>query len=120
MTPGPEEQIQEGGMPVILAVDDDHEAASALERDLPKRFAADYRVIVERSPPGAIDEMERLRNQGVDVALVIAGFHLRAISGIDLLIQAQRVHPDARRVLMIVYGEAATSNNEIAHARALG
>jgi thioredoxin reductase (NADPH) len=120
MTPDSDGQMQEGRVPVILAVDDDHEAASALERDLPRRFAADYRVIVEQSPRRAIDELERLRNEGVDVALVIAGYRMAAMSGIDLLIEAHRLHPDARRVLMIVYGDAARSDNDIAHARALG
>src|SRR5947209_4514340 len=106
MRPDSDAQMQEGSVPVILAGDDDHEAASALERDLPRRFAADYRIIVERSAGSAIDELERLRNENVDVALVIAGFHLSGMSGIDLLIRARRIHPDARRVLMIVYGEA--------------
>src|SRR5947209_13515728 len=107
-------------LPVILAVDDAPDAASALERDLPRRYAADYRVIVECSPEAGLQQLRRLREESVDVALVIAGFHLHGMSGIDLLVDAHDLHPDARRVLMIVYGEAATSDNEIAHARALG
>ena len=40
--------------PVILAIDDDPGAASALEADLPRRYAADYRVMVERSPEAGL------------------------------------------------------------------
>jgi thioredoxin reductase (NADPH) len=107
-------------LPVILAIDDDPAAASALAADLPRRFAADYRVMVERSAVAGVQQLRRLRDQGADVALVLAGFHLRGMSGIDVLVEARNLHPDTRRVLTIVYGEAATSDNEIAHARALG
>src|SRR5947209_144878 len=107
-------------LPVILAIDDDPRAASALEADLPRRFAADYRVMVERSAEAGVQQLRHLREQGAYVALVLAGFHLHGMSGIDVLVEAHSLHPDARRVLMIVYGEAATSDNEIAHARALG
>ena len=106
--------------PVILAVDDDLRAASSLQRDLPGRFAADYQVIVERSSEAGLRRLRHLQEGREDVALVIAGLHLREMSGIDFLVTAHDLHPDARRVLMIVYGEAATSDNEIAHARALG
>jgi thioredoxin reductase (NADPH) len=107
-------------MPAILAVDDDPAASDALERDLSRRFAADYELFVERSPAAALRQLRYLRDRQVDLALVIAGFHLKGMSGIDLLLEAHRLHPDARRVLLIVFGEAATSDNEIARARALG
>src|SRR5947209_11465246 len=107
-------------MPVILAVDDDSETVAALERDLTRRFVADYRIVVERTPEAALRELWRLRDGGAEVALVIAGYHMAAMSGIDLLIEARQLHPDTRRVLMIVYGHAARSDNDIAHARALG
>jgi thioredoxin reductase (NADPH) len=107
-------------VPFILAVDDDLDAIGALERDLTRRFSSDYRIVVERSAEAGLQQLQHLRNEGADVALIIAGFHLHGKSGIDLLIEAHRLHPDARRVLMIVFGEAATADNEIARARALG
>jgi thioredoxin reductase (NADPH) len=107
-------------MYAILAVDDDPAAFAALERDLSRRFSADYELFIERSPAAALRQLRDLRDRDVDVALVIAGLHLQGMSGIDLLLEAHRLHPDARRVLLIVFGEAATADNEIARARALG
>lgn len=105
---------------MILAVDDDPNASEALARDLTRRFSPDYRIVVECAAEAALQRLQQLRDERVDVALIIAEFHLRGMSGIELLIEAHRLHPDARRVLMIVFGEAATADNEIARARALG
>lgn len=105
---------------MILAVDDDPNTSEALAHDLTRRFSADYRIVVERAAEAALRRLRRLRDERVDVALIVAGFHLREMSGIELLIEAHRLHPDARRVLLIVFGEAATADNEIARARALG
>jgi len=113
-------QERPAAMPVILAVDDDLDAVTTLQRDLVRRFGADYRVIVEGTPELAVQKLRRLRDDGAELALVIAGYHMAAMSGIDLLTEAHRLHPDVRRVLMIVFGEAARSDNAIAHARALG
>ena len=107
-------------MPVILAVDDDREAITALERDLTRRFSADYSIVVERSAEAGLRRLQTLRDEGADVALVLAGYRMQGMSGIELLTQTCQIHPGARRVLLIVFGEAATSDNEIAHARALG
>lgn len=112
--------VEDVRMPVILAVDDDLDAVTALQRDLTRRFTADYHLVVERTPEVALQTLRSLRNERADVALVIAGYRMAAMSGIDLLVETHRLHPDARRVLMIVYGDAARSDNDIAHARALG
>jgi len=106
--------------PAILAVDDDPDVSATLDHDLSRRFAADYRIVVARSAEAGVQQVQQLRDQGVDVALVIAGWRLRGMSGIDLLIAAHRLHPDARRVLLITYGDAASADTAIAAARALG
>ena len=62
--------------PTILAVDDDREVAWPLERDLGKRYAADYHVIVERSPSAVLGRRQQVHDRSADVALVIAGLCL--------------------------------------------
>jgi hypothetical protein len=51
----------------ILAVDDDQDVVTALQRDLPQRFAADYRVVVEQTPEVALQTLWRLRDEGADL-----------------------------------------------------
>jgi thioredoxin reductase (NADPH) len=106
--------------PVILIVDHDPVSAGPLERDLARRFRADYRIVLEHSAETGLRRAKQLRDEGVDIALVIAGYHLAGMSGIDFLVQTHNLHPDAKRVVMIVFGEAATADNDIARARALG
>lgn len=59
--------------PVILLVEDDPEERAALHDALARRYGADYRVISHGSPHPALDELRRLPDSHVPVALVIAG-----------------------------------------------
>jgi len=43
--------------PVLLAVDADQEILAALQRDLPRRFAADYRTVTAETPAAALAEL---------------------------------------------------------------
>jgi hypothetical protein len=55
-------------LPVILAVDDDPDTSGALERDLTRRFWADYRIVVERSAEAGVQKLQHF-----DVAVIGAG-----------------------------------------------
>ena len=67
--------------PIILAVDEDQAIAWALARDLEKRFSPDYDIIVEPSPSTALDRLRQLRDEGTEVALVIAGLWMEEQTG---------------------------------------
>ena len=45
--------------PVLVAVDDDGECLSALERELSDRYSRDYRIICTPSPEDALSTLER-------------------------------------------------------------
>ena len=99
--------------PIILAVDDDREVAWALERDLGKRYAADYHVIVERSPSAARDRLQQARDRGADVAVVTAGLWMQEESGMQLLNRAHDLHPEARRMLLVAFGDTSADEGLI-------
>jgi len=44
--------------PVLLAVDADQGILAALRRDLPRRFAADYRTVTADTPEAALAELD--------------------------------------------------------------
>jgi thioredoxin reductase (NADPH) len=107
--------------PIILAVETDQQVADALERDLPKRYGADYATLVERSPATGLDRLRANRRQqeAAEVALLIAGLWMPEMSGLDFLVEAHALAPDAKRLLLIGFGDPA-ANEAAATATALG
>jgi thioredoxin reductase (NADPH) len=90
--------------PVLVAVDDDGECLSALERELSDRYSRDYRIICTPSPEDALSTLERLAQDGDEVALVLAGQWLPGTTGSELFGQVRRLHPHAKRGLLITWG----------------
>ena len=90
--------------PVLVAVDDDGECLSALERELSDRYSRDYRIICTPSPEDALSTLERLAQDGEEVALVLAGQWLPGTTGSELFGQVRRLHPHAKRGLLITWG----------------
>jgi len=94
---------ENASLPVFLVVDEDPSAVDALVSDLERRFAADYRVVGESSPPAALDRLDALRRAGEQVALIISRESMQAMSGSELLARSRSTHPDAKRILLIEY-----------------
>lgn len=92
--------------PTLLAVDSDSAALGRVERELRGRYAGDYRVICTRSPDEALEVLIRLSDAGEEVALVLAGQWLSETTGGELLERARRLHPHAKRALLVAWGEA--------------
>jgi thioredoxin reductase (NADPH) len=90
--------------PVLVAVDDDGGCLSALERELSDRYSRDYRIICTPSPEDALSTLERLAQDGEEVALVLAGQWLPGTTGSELFGQVRRLHPHAKRGLLITWG----------------
>ncbi|HEU5441559.1 MAG TPA: hypothetical protein VFU88_19905, partial [Ktedonobacterales bacterium] len=101
--------------PFILAVETEQQTADALERDLPKRYGADYDVVIERSPLAALERLRALRQASAEVALIVVGLWMAEMPGLQMLDHAHTLFPDARRLLLIAYidptvdGVAATA-----------
>ena len=90
--------------PVLVAVDEDAGALQDVERELRERYARHYRVVCMRTTHEALACLEDLAAAGEQVALVLAGQSLCGITGSELLDQAGRLHPHAKRGLLIAWG----------------
>ncbi|WIX78498.1 FAD-dependent oxidoreductase [Amycolatopsis carbonis] len=90
---------------VLLAVDENADALRDVERELRDRYARHYRVVCLSSAPEALALLEELAAAGEDVTLVLAGQRLSGTTGGELLAQARRLHPHAKRGLLIAWGE---------------
>ena len=96
------------GRPVFFLVDDDGNLLRALAAELERRFGADYQVRSERSPEAGLAALERLAAGQDPVALLIAGQWLAGSSGVEFLVRAHALHPEAKRALLIGRGEWAS------------
>jgi thioredoxin reductase (NADPH) len=91
--------------PVLLAVDENADTLRDVERELRDRYARHYRVVCLRSPLEARSRLEDFAASGSEVALVLAGQGLEGMTGGQLLDDVRRLHPHARRALLIAWGD---------------
>jgi thioredoxin reductase (NADPH) len=91
--------------PVLLAVDGDQDALRSVEVELRDRYERQYRVECLGTAREARALLWDLAESDQDVALVLAGLQLEGVTGDELLDEARRLHPHARRALMIAWGE---------------
>jgi thioredoxin reductase (NADPH) len=95
--------------PAILAVADDPVVSLAVDRDLGRRYGADYQLLVAGSADAAVVALQELKRRGERVALLIADYRLPEGNGLDFLARATRIFPTARRVLLTSYGDYTTA-----------
>src|SRR5205085_2117006 len=103
--------------PVLLAVDDDPEVLRAVDRDLRRRYADRYRVVRAESGASAIDALRRFEERGDPIALVVSDQRMPEMSGVELLEEATRLVPDAKRVLLTAYADTDAAIDAINKAR---
>ena len=91
--------------PALIAIDDDPAGLRDVERELSERYGRHYQVVCLRSPRDALARLEALAEAGDDVALVLAAQWLDGTTGSNLLDEARRLHPNAKRGLLIGWGD---------------
>jgi thioredoxin reductase (NADPH) len=120
-----EEAADRDERPVLLAVDDNAEARARITGELQRRYAADYRIYCESSSAAAEALLRELRDNGDEVAVVLADQWLLGASddtGVRLLACTRELHPRAKRVLLIDWGawRFEQTTEAIKEAMALG
>ncbi|MCB0705973.1 MAG: FAD-dependent oxidoreductase [Saprospiraceae bacterium] len=91
--------------PVIFSIDDDPQVLRSIKRDLRNRYKQDYRILNEESPVRALEALEELKRQGIDVALFLSDQRMPGMIGVDFLEQARKIYPQAKRVLLTAYSD---------------
>ena len=104
--------------PVLLLVHDPR-TRDRVEAELRKRYGADYLLIITGSVKEALGVLGRLRDDRRQVSLVLADQWLPKATGTELLARVRQLHPAARRVLLITWGDQA-SEEPILRATVLG
>src|SRR3954447_9010746 len=118
--------------PAIVAVDDDPAVLAAVARDLRRGFGDRYRIVREQCGPEALDLLRQIRAppgpgalppppqlgaRGEQVALLIADQRMPGMPGTEYLVEARKLVPDAKRVLLTAYADtqaAIAAINDVA------
>jgi thioredoxin reductase (NADPH) len=91
--------------PAIVAVDDEPAVLAAVARDLRKGFGERYRILRAGSGADALGLLTESRTRGDAVALLIADQRMPGMDGTDYLVQARKIYPEAKRVLLTAYAD---------------
>jgi thioredoxin reductase (NADPH) len=100
-----------------VAVDDEPAVLAAVARDLRREFGEGYRILRAGSGAEALDLLREVRRRGDQVALLVADQRMPAMSGTEYLVEARKLVPDAKRVLLTAYADteaAIAAINEVA------
>jgi len=103
--------------PVILAVDDDPEVLQAVARDVRHGFGDRFRVIRAESGERALEVLRQLKLAGDAAALLLVDQRMPHMSGVELLVRAMELFPDAKRVLLTAYADTDAAITAINDAR---
>jgi thioredoxin reductase (NADPH) len=93
------------GKPFVLALDDDANVLQAVSRDLRGEYGADYRVLRASSGSSALDLLAERKRRGDPSALFLVDQRMPSMSGVEFLVRAQELYPDAKRVLLTAYAD---------------
>src|SRR5262249_13568521 len=102
--------------PIILAVDDDREVLSAVERDLRSQYRAKYRVIASASARDALETATQVKSRNIPIALFLVDQRMPDMTGTQLLVELKKIYPDATTVLLTAYADieaAIAAINEV-------
>ncbi|HEX8288387.1 MAG TPA: FAD-dependent oxidoreductase [Pyrinomonadaceae bacterium] len=91
--------------PAIITIDDDAEVLRAVERDLRRKYAAEYRVLRADSGHVALEIVRELKIRNTPVALFLVDQRMPGMSGVEFLEQAVKLFPEAKRVLLTAYAD---------------
>jgi len=105
--------------PVILAIDADAAGLQDIERELNRRYSRDYDIRSAVSGQAALQMLADLQEDGRSVILLLCAQWLPDMTGIELFVRANPLHPRAKRALLINWSDRFTSE-PIFHSFALG
>ena len=95
--------------PTILTVDDEPQVLNAIERDLRQHYRRDYRIVTANSGQEGLGLLERLKQRGDAVALLLVDQRMPEMEGTVFLTEAMKLYPDARKVLLTAYADTAAA-----------
>lgn len=102
-----------------MVVDDEPTVLAAMLDALTRRFGGDYRIVPHLSARTALDAASTIKQDGEEIALVIADQWMPEMTGTELLGRIRAIEPTAKRALLVAWGDH-TASSTILQGCALG
>ena len=106
-------------LPIIAIIDDEPESLGSILEALTRRFGGDYRIVPYLSAQAALAALSKLKEEGNEIALVIADQWMPEMTGNEVLGRVHSIEPMAKRALLVSWGDHSASST-ILQACALG
>ncbi|ADB42060.1 FAD-dependent oxidoreductase [Spirosoma linguale] len=103
-------------LPIIFSIDDDPQVLQAIQHDLRQQYRKKYRIICTSSSQEALATLPELKKKGEEVALFLSDQRMPTMTGVEFLMQARQLFPNAKRVLLTAYSDidaAVRAINEV-------
>ena len=102
--------------PIVLAVDDEPSVLAAVARDLRREFGERYQVLRANSGTEALETLKEALTRGLQPALLVADQRMPGMSGTEYLVEARKLAPGAKRVLLTAYADTQAAISAINEA----
>jgi thioredoxin reductase (NADPH) len=89
----------------LLTVDDDAIVLKSIERDLKLHYGERFRILRADSGAAAFDLLRRLKEREDPVALMLVDQRMPQQDGVSFLVDAMKLFPDTKRVLLTAYAD---------------
>ncbi len=91
--------------PIIFSIDDDRQVLRSIRSDLRSEYKSEYRIISTESASEALETLKALKQKGEEVALFLSDQRMPEMLGVDFLVQARKIYPEAKRILLTAYSD---------------
>jgi thioredoxin reductase (NADPH) len=95
--------------PLLVTVDDERAVLGAVARDLRRQYGERYRIVRAESGAEALDALRAAKLRNEVVALFLVDQRMPQMSGVEFLVEARRLYPEAKRVLLTAYADTDAS-----------
>jgi thioredoxin reductase (NADPH) len=106
-------------LPVLLILEERPDALAPIETQLAERYGRDYHVEAFDDPDEAARALDALANSGTELALVLVGQSAATAADGAFLDRVRRIHPHAKRALLVPFGGWADDSTTEAFRAAL-
>jgi diguanylate cyclase (GGDEF)-like protein/PAS domain S-box-containing protein len=84
----------------ILCVDDEQIVLTSLKTQLNTFFGSDYDIELAQSAEDALEIIEELKQDNIEIELIISDFLMPKMKGDEFLIKSQKILPKAKKILL--------------------